>query len=251
MAFEAILAKPDEKPKRWRRVMLTVSLALHGVALTFGVIHSIWTVDEMPMPALQVTLTEAPPPPPPPPPPPAGAKKTSTKPKTKVVTKPTEIVQPKDTPKEEPEPEEPEEEGGEEGGVVGGEKGGVAGGVVGGVVGGVLGAPPPPPPKDTGPKMVSTGVGARQLVINPGSPPYCCPKIPKALERGGMQFAAQVRMCVSATGAVTDVRVMRGVGPAIDSQIPTYLRRWRYKPLMVDGRPTPFCYPLRYEIAVR
>jgi protein TonB len=246
MAFEAILARPDAQPKRWRRVMLTVSLAVHGVALAVGVAYSLWEVDEMPMPAVQVTLTEAPPPPPPPPP--AGGKKSTSKPKTRVPTK-TEIVQPKETPKEEKPEEKPEEEG-EEQGQVGGEKGGVVGGVVGGVIGGVVGAPAPPPPKDTGPQQVAPAVGARQLAINPGVPPYCCPKIPRALQ-DSKAFSAQLRVCVSAQGQVTEVRILRGAGPALDPQIPGFVQRWRYKPLLVNGVPKAFCYPVRYEISQR
>src|SRR5690606_19274837 len=57
MAFEGILTQPDTKPKRWRRAMLSVSLVLHGAALLAGVAHSLWQVEELPMPAVQVLLT--------------------------------------------------------------------------------------------------------------------------------------------------------------------------------------------------
>jgi protein TonB len=242
MAFEALLDKPDQKPRRWRRAMISISLALHGIALAVGVVYSVWAVAEMPLPAIQVTLAEAPPPPPPPPPP-AGGQKSQTKPKTRV-TKPQELVQPKDTPKDEP--KEQDEPAGQPGGV----EGGVEGGVVGGVVGGIVGTAPPPPPKDTGPKVVSAGVGTRQLLVNPGVPPYCCPKIPKALAQSDT-FTSRLRVCVTAQGQVYDVRVVQGAGPAIDSQIPAYVRRWRYKPMIVDGEARPFCYPVTYEISQR
>jgi len=64
-------------------------------------------------------------------------------------------------------------------------------------------------------------------------------------------FSASLRVCVSAQGQVTEVRVLRGAGPAIDGQIPGYVRRWRYKPLLVNGQPKAFCYPVRYEISQR
>jgi protein TonB len=242
MAFEAILALPDAKPRRWRRGTLAASLVLHLGALAVGLVHSLWQVDEMALPAIQVTLTEAPPPPPPPPPP-AGAKKPSTKPKTKIATK-TELVQPKETPKEEPKPEEHDEA--EDNGQAGGEKGGV----VGGVVGGVLGAPPPPPPKSTGPEMISDSEGYHQMVSDPRVPPYCCVKIPRALEHFD-SFVATLRVCVGTDGQVRDVRILSGAGPAIDSQIPTYVRRWRYRPLVRGGQPTDFCYQTKYEISMR
>jgi len=50
---------------------------------------------------------------------------------------------------------------------------------------------------------------------------------------------------------VTEVRILRGADPAIDPQIPTVLRRWKYRPYTIDGKPTPFCYMLRYEISAR
>jgi protein TonB len=244
MAFEAILTRPDVRPRRWRRVTFSVSLVLHGVALAVGLVYSLWEVEEMPLPAIQVTLTDAPPPPPPPPPP-AGGKKSTSKPKTRIPTK-TEIVQPRDTPKEE-KPQSVAEDDGQENGQVGGELGGVVGGVVGGVIGS---QPPPPPPKDTTPQQVGAGAGARQLAINPTVPPYCCPTIPRALEDAD-SFSAVLRVCVSTQGEVTEVRILRGAGPALDSQIPAFVQRWRYKPLLVNGEPRAFCYPVRYEISQR
>jgi protein TonB len=243
MAFEALLQQPDSKPFRWRRIAIGVSLALHGVALAVGVVKSVWEVAEMPLPSIHVTLAEAPPPPPPPPPP-AGGKKTTNKPKTRA--QPKEIVQPKDSKddkKEEPEEEEQEAE--EANGQPGGEKGGVEGGVVGGV-----GTGAPPPPKQSGPKAVSAGIGTRQLLVNPAVAPYCCPKIPRALERTS-SFTSHLRVCVTASGQVYDVKILKGAGPAIDSQIPAFVRRWRYRPMVVDGEARAFCYPVTYQISQR
>lgn len=242
MAFEGILSQPDSKPRTWRRWMLGVSLGLHGAALVAGAVHSIWQVDELPMPQVQVTLVAAAPPPPPPPPPPA--RKTVTKTKTKSVqSKPNVLTQPTETPKEPPK-EEPAEEEDE------GVEGGVEGGVAGGVVGGVVGNQPPPPPKNTPPPMLSPKVARGLLLIDPSADAYRV-KVPPALARSGMRHVANVIMCVSAQGTVTSVRLVKGAGPAIDGQIPSVLRRWRYRPRMVDGQPQPFCYPLRYEISAR
>jgi protein TonB len=251
MAFEAILSQQDVKPKRWRRVMLVVSIALHAAALLTGVVHSIWQVEEMPMPALQVTLTAAPPPPPPPPPPLARNKAADSKPKSRPEVKPRELVVPKDT-KDEPKPEpasnaDDEQPDGEAAGQAGGVQGGVAGGVVGGVVGA---APAPPPPKATGPKLVSAKIARGQLLIDPNSEPYRV-KLPPALARSGETYVAMLRICVSAQGAVTGVQLVKGAGPAIDPQFPRVIGRWRYRPLLADGQPTPFCYLLRYEVTGR
>jgi periplasmic protein TonB len=247
VAFEAILSQQQAAPKRGRRIMLSVSLVVHAGALVVGVAHSLWQVDELPMPSVQVSLVSAAPPPPPPPPPPkkSGGE---VKPKKKPIEpKPNVIVQPKDKPEPEPEPEK-ETEGetsDEEGGQEGGEVGGVAGGVVGGVVGS---APPPPPPKDSGPKLVSAQVARGQLLIDPNADQYRV-KLPAMLARNAEAYFAVLRVCVSAQGQVTAVQLLKSASAAVDPQFPTVLGRWRYRPLSIDGKPTAFCYNLRYNFA--
>jgi len=251
MAFEAILLEQQARPKRWSRATWVVSIALHVAVLTALLVRSVWQVDEMPMPSLQVTLTAAVPPPPPPPPP-AARKAAESRPKTRPVEpKPQELVVPKETPKDQPKPEA-QTESNEDHGEAGGQVGGQVGGVQGGVVGGVLGAPPPPPPppKPTGPKIVSASVGRGQLLIDPNAERYRV-KLPLALARTGETYTALLRLCVSAEGAVTSVQVLKGAGAALDGQFPSVMGRWRYRPLVVDGVPTPFCYPVRYEVSGR
>ncbi|HYQ46676.1 MAG TPA: energy transducer TonB [Polyangiaceae bacterium] len=254
MAFEAILQQQQAKPTRWRRVTLFVSLAVHVAALSAALVHSVWQVDEMPMPSLQVTLTAAVPPPPPPPPPAARKASSESRPKTRPLEpKPHELVIPKDTPKEQPKPEPAADsatDNAEPNGQVGGQLGGVPGGVVGGVVGAAPPPPPPPPPKPTGPKNVSASIGRGQLLIDPNSEPYRV-KLPMVLARSGETYTAMLRLCVSAEGRVSSVQVLKGAGAALDGQFPSVMGRWRYRPLMVDGAPTPFCYLLRYEVSGR
>lgn len=242
MAFEAILSDQRTKPRSWRRIMLALSVALHALALLGGVAHSMWQVEEMPLPSLQVTLTAALPPPPPPPPP-ARKKSPDSKPKVRPVAKPQELVVPKDTPKEEPkkEPEAAADDGESD------DPAGQPGGVVGGVVGA---APPPVAPKPTGPKLVSAQIARGQLLIDPNAERYRV-KLPPPLARSGETYVAMLRICVSAQGSVSGVQLMKGASPAIDSQFPSVIGRWRYRPLLADGQPTPFCYLLRYEVTGR
>jgi len=244
MAFEAILDQArgtaSARPSRRRRIMLTVSLGVHVAALMVGIAWSFWQVDELPLPQVVVTLAGSPPPPPPPPPAAHGGAKT--KPKVKPTPKPETLVQPQEHPKEQPKEEKQDEEGAQPGGVEGGVKGGVQGGVVGGVVGAPL--------QNAGPRMLTPQIGKGLLLIDPNEEQYRV-KLPPALERSGVTLYAILRVCVSAQGAVTDVRILKGAGPAIDPQIPSVLRRWRYRPFTLNGQPTPFCYPLRYEISAR
>ena len=75
-------------------------------------------------------------------------------------------------------------------------------------------------------------------------------KLPPSLARAEMKLSAVVKMCVSAEGRVADLKLLKSADPAIDPQIPAVLGKWRYKPLVVDGRAVPFCYVLQYEIAL-
>ena len=238
MAFDAVLTAGATTPRRWRRITVAVSVVLHAALVVVGVGNSLWRVDELPLPSVAVTLTGGAPPPPPPPPPPAAKRKSTTRVRPKTVETP--LSQPREHEKEtKPEPQEEAEEKPQEGGV----EGGVAGGVKGGVVGGVVGAP-------LGPATLTAGVARAQLLIDPNAEAYKV-KLPPALARGGGAFSAVVRVCVSAAGAVSDVKVLRGADPAIDPQIPVVLGRWRYRPYQENGRPRPFCYLLRYEITAR
>lgn len=240
MAFEAVLA--SQRPTtagRWRKATVTVSIAVHVVALAIGVAYSFWTIEDLPMPAVAVTLVGGAPPPPPPPP----AKRHSTGKVHPHVEKPHTLVQPKEhqeAPKEKP--KEDEDDAKDDG-----KEGGVQGGVAGGVVGGVVGAPPP---QNNGPRMVNAQIARQQLAIDPNADFYKV-SLPPPLARTGMKFSAVVRICVSAQGTVSEVKLLRGADPAIDSQIPTVLGRWRYRPYMIDGKPVPFCFPLRYDVSAR
>jgi len=104
--------------------------------------------------------------------------------------------------------------------------------------------------QELGPKQLSSKLGHTRLAINPSAPAYRV-RVPPALEHGGQSFNATVRICVSGQGKVTNVHVLRSAGAAIDKQIPGVLSRWRYRPLVEDGRALPFCYVLQYEVAGR
>jgi protein TonB len=235
MAFEAFLYQEKRKPKKGRRITYTLSLILHGALLFVGAIYSFWHVDELTPPSVSVTFMAGTPPPPPPPP---ARRKSQTKVKPKT---PTQIVQPKPNDIIQPKQEEKEVE--QDDGVEGGVEGGVAGGVVGGIVGAPVSKDPP--------KMVPPAIGKGQLAIDPTVPPYAV-KLPAALARAGMTLFAMVKICVSPDGTVKDTKLIKSADPTLDPEIMGKIQStWRYKPYTVDGRPVPFCYVLRYEIAAR
>jgi TonB family protein len=95
---------------------------------------------------------------------------------------------------------------------------------------------------------LASKVGQRQLLTNPSSRAV---RVPAVLQRSGQTFSASVNICVSATGQVSKVSILRSASPALDPQIAKMLSGWRYRPLLEAGKPTPFCYPLNYEIDPR
>lgn len=100
------------------------------------------------------------------------------------------------------------------------------------------------------PRVLSSKLGQAQLLTNPNSAASRV-RLPVGLDRMGETFSALVNICVSASGSVSRVNILRSAGPALDRQIPSALSRWRYRPLLQDGEATAFCYNLKYEIGAR
>jgi protein TonB len=230
MAFDNFLTQDKSKPTKLRTITFSIAIGLHAALLAFGVYMSFWNVDELSGPSVSVTFLSGAPPPPPPPPPPKK-KKAETK-----VVKPTEVVQPKPNqivqPKEKP-PEPEEEDDGVEGGV----EGGVAGGVVGGTVGS----------EGTGPVMLAPNVGTGQRISDINDPRFR-PSLPPALNRAGMVQWGLFKVCVSAQGKVSSVTVMRAADPLVNDDWIAKIKSWEYRPYSVNGRPVPFCSPVRVQV---
>jgi hypothetical protein len=73
--------------------------------------------------------------------------------------------------------------------------------------------------------------------------------MPPAFRKAGMRLWAMLKVCVSREGNVSDVKIIKGMDPAVDPLLQAKIQTWRYKPISVDGRPITFCYNLRYEHA--
>ena len=267
MAFEAYLQHQTARPRLGRRVTAIVSVAAHALALAIAIAYSYWHVEELRPPRVEVTLMSAAAAPPPPPPPaplgggaPTPAKHKVTRPKVEV--KPTELVQPKKAPDPEPDkadPKEPPKEepkvtppasgnndapagpgtpdgvkGGVAGGVAGGTKGGVAGGVVGGT--GTEAAAAPVPAKFLPPAM-----GSQQKLsgADPDFPPH--------LRRPGVVYVVMAKITVNAAGVVDSVVLQKRAEPTLDELVVAAVKKWRFRPLLANGKPIPFSYFGRFE----
>ncbi len=244
--FENYVGEKTKPMPQWAIAVIGIAVAIHVIAVGALVIKSFWTINKLGLPEGEVTLGA---PPPPPPPPPAGStKKKKTK---KTITKTKEVAQvDEDKPKpKDLEPETETEVEGEEGGVEGGVKGGVIGGVIGGVEGGILGGTgsgPPPPPKDTEPKIIpqkafqASRISGNDQIQPPND-------VNVAIRRSGKQATSTFKICVTSGGSVNKVQTLRSSGyPKYDRKIKAEARRWKYKPLRVDGKAVPVCSPVTF-----
>jgi len=65
------------------------------------------------------------------------------------------------------------------------------------------------------------------------------PDYPQAAVRQGIEGFAEVRFTVTAKGTVSDVSIVQSTPPEIfDRAAIDAVRRWRYEPRTVDGKPT-------------
>jgi protein TonB len=264
VAFESFRAQDRGRPRTLRRIAFALVAVFHGVLIAAGVVYSYWHVDELTPPTLRVTfMSAAPPPPPPPPPPPAGGgakpKKVAIKTKTPeptIIPKPTDIVQPREKPvpvKKEFRKHDDEEvdddddapkgvKGGVKGGIAGGEVGGTiggtAGGTKGGVIGGALGGGGKAPVAS---KFLPPNMGALQKVSG-ADPPF-----PPSLRRGTNEYIVQAKICVTTTGSVDKVTIVKGADSLLDDSVAKTVKAWRFRPLTANDIVVPFCYFGRFE----
>lgn len=182
-------------------------------------------IKSLPPPAVPLGIFEAAPPPPPPPPPPGGSNAPIVKPKEK--EKPKDVLKEPTKPPEEIKDEKPGPP--IEGGQVGGVEGGVAGGVVGGVVGALPG------------KML---VQAQRKLS--GDDPY----FPPAARTQGITGTVVARVCISDSGKVTSVKILRGV-PIFNESVERAVIDWRYEPYMANNTAVPACFPVYFNFNLK
>jgi protein TonB len=186
----------------------------------------------------------APPPPPPPPPPKAPARAAEAKPLPTAASHPN--AAPIDAPSAiTPEPLFPGEDAF---GVEGGVEGGVAGGTLGGIVGGLVDAPPPPPPPPPPapqqPVRIGGQISAPEL-LRRVEPVY--PDIAVIAKVTGTVILEAV---VATDGSVQTVKVLRPV-KFLDQAAIDAVKQWRYKPLVLNGIPTPFVLTVTLTFSIR
>jgi protein TonB len=230
--FESLVLTEAHSLARGRSATLIISIAAHSLLVLALIVVPLFVEEILPAPdaavrAFFVTPVVAAPPPPPPPPPAAGVRPAPRTPVAPHPEEPAKFLAPIETPAE----VRPEEgiDLGVEGGVPGGVEGGVPGGVVGGVVGGLPQEAPPPP------RAVRVGgqLKVPQLVHRVD------PEYPELARAARLSAILIMEATVAASGKVQEVTVLRGA-PLFDEPAVAAVKQWVYRPLLLNGVPTPF-----------
>ena len=228
--FTSLVLTERASIRKGRSATLVLSIVLHAILI---VAVPLFFYDSLPAPdegvrAFFVTPAVAAPPPPPPPPPAAGVRPAPRTPVAPHPEEPAKFVAPLETPAE----IKPEEgiELGVEGGVPGGVEGGVPGGIVGGIVGGLPQEAPP-----SAAKLVRVGGQIKTpKLLKKVDPVY--PELAKQARAGALII---LEATVDARGQVEDVRILRSA-PLFDEAAVEAVKQWSYRPLLLNGVPTPF-----------
>jgi periplasmic protein TonB len=255
MAFEAYLDQDKLRPRRGRRITYLLSAGVHAAAVLAGLAYSFWHIEELSPRTVTVTFISAAAAPPPPPPL-ASLEGSVTAPKHRPAVHPKinsapqtpDVVQPKiehtepekENPKESPKNETngPHNDKGAAGNSPAGLNGGIAGGVKGGVA---VGTPGGVGPASTTPKFLPPQIGAQQRISGME------PNFPAHLRRPGANYIVRAKICVGTSGLVESVTLLKRAHPELDNNAITALKGWRYRPLMANGTPAPFCYFVVHE----
>jgi periplasmic protein TonB len=258
--FETVA--PAAFQTRNRRVFfetLQISIAVHVIIIAVAMANMLWTVvfpTQSPKMIVAYSLTQVPDPPPPPPPPPQAARPAPVHPgpPPPPPAAPAQIVAPTVIPDKVPEVVPPEPDPppppaapvaapvvpiSSEKGMTGGQPGGT--GHTLGTIGISFG--------DDGRVYVDRKVKLPLKEIDHGYPHY-----PDAARKRRLEGTCVVRYTIGKTGRVIDIAILDHANdPMFDEETLNTVRSWRYRPMMIDGKPVEVVHELEvnYQFIVR
>ncbi len=228
--FESALVESQRRPRSKKRFLFVpVAIVIHVLGLSGFVFAQYWQLELVPEPEIMSTFVQiaAPPPPPPPPPPPKAAAPKPTTPTPVVIAPPDVPVQPVTVPDNLPPPTTGSgDDSGAEGGVEGGVEGGIEGGVVGSDVGGneIL--------------RVGGAIDA-PVAISRVSPVYT-----EIARKARLQGVVVLEAIIDTSGNVTQVRILKGLPMGLDKSAEEAVKKWKFKPATLNGRPVKVYFNL-------
>jgi protein TonB len=160
--------------------------------------------------------------------------------------------QPTEVPREVPqdEPQDTDTSGAQEGGVVGGVKGGQVGGVVGGQIGGQIGGTLG---GTLGGQIGGTGTGPVRVggdVLAPKKISGTDPVYTEPARKARVQGIVILEAIIDANGNVTDLRVLKGLPLGLEDAAVNAVKRWKFQPGTLNGRPVPVYYNLTVNFQI-
>ena len=225
--FNTITRQTVRPRGRWVSVIGVAALQVAVVLAIF--VSTLYVTGTLPQPADMMAFVVTAPPPPPPPPPPE-VKPPEAKPQAGPVPEAPKIVEPPPVAAPIEAPKEITAETGREAEVwkdPGAEKT-ITGGV--GSVTGVDTAPPEPP---AAPVRVGGSVSAPKLTKRVE------PEYPSAAQAAKIQGTVILEATVDEKGSVDAVKVLRS-NPLLDGAALAAVKQWKYQPLLLNGKATPF-----------
>ena len=96
--------------------------------------------------------------------------------------------------------------------------------------------PPPPPPPVVEEKPIPLTEAPDNLIAPVAAENNPQPVYPEAARKKGIEGDVVLKITISATGEVTQVKVVKGDEIFRDAAI-AMVRTWRYKPAILDGKP--------------
>ncbi len=249
----------SKQPNRRARRLLIAATTLSTVS-TFIFLITLWVLGKMGIkmvdpPTIEFVLVQltdvdaAPPPPPPPPPAGDDSPDEEEVPEDDLIEE--ELTQPKDTPDKLPEKKKGPK-GRKVPGVAGGVPGGVPGGVIGGVVGGTLGG--------TGRAINTKGSGKKSFKKPFSAISAQAQFMPKLDSRKLAQTNAGkhdrrpgvnvTSFCINTGGKVVKVKTKRKFrgDSAVDKICRDTVKKYRFKPFKVGGKPVEMCTEKTFNI---
>jgi len=111
----------------------------------------------------------------------------------------------------------------------------------------VLGVPNAPPPPQTGPiRYVEGGNITKPIKIS--APP---PKYPEAARQARMQGVVVLECVIGTNGRVKSVKVLRGMPLGLTQSAVAAVKKWRFKPSTLNGKPVSVIYILTVRFTLQ
>jgi periplasmic protein TonB len=73
------------------------------------------------------------------------------------------------------------------------------------------------------------------------------PQLPQSLRNAGFEHVVLLEVCVSVRGAVDEIRFASHTTGQLRQDLEQAIRGWRYRPLIKDGAPVPYCHQMRIQ----